>query len=161
VVTLIATATWALGTTLNRKHTSHINPFFNSGLQLLTGGLIMLVISPITENYSGIQWWNTEGILALVYVTILGSAVAYAAYSYALSKLPVGIATIYAYINPLIAVMAGFLFLHEELNIYTALAFATIVLSVYLMNRGYRKQHVADAKTDNLEKAFPESVPVE
>ena len=158
---LFATSAWALGSIINKKHTSPVNPFFNSGLQLLFGGVFMLIISPFADDYTGFQLWNTDGIWALLYLVIFGSALAYAAYMFALSALPVGIATIYAYINPLIAVLAGFLFLKEELNIYTGLAFATIALSVYLVNSGYRKQHkvATQAVVPVLAEAFPEGIP--
>jgi drug/metabolite transporter (DMT)-like permease len=160
-LTIVATAGWALGSTINKRHENAVNPFFNSGLQLLFGGMFMLMMSPAIDNYTGLEW-NTTAILSLAYLIVFGSALAYAAYMYALSKLPVGIATLYAYINPLIAVVAGFLFLNEELNIYTGLAFATIVLSVYFMNRGYRKQHPRATNTaSKLEEAFPEGIPVE
>jgi len=159
----IATCGWALGSIVNKKHTNAINPFFNSGLQLFFGGLFMLIASPITDNYTGLQLWNTDGLISLAYLVIFGSVLAYAAYMYALSKLPMGIATIYAYINPLIAVITGYLFLHEELNIYTGMAFITIAISVFMVNKGYRKQHKAkeQLKESLMAAAFPESAPVE
>lgn len=147
VTILIATTSWALGSIVNKKNVNPVNPFFDSGMQLLFGGIFMLAISPVVDNFTGFRLWNTEGILALAYLTIFGSVIAYAAYMYALSALPVGIATLYAYINPLIAVIAGYLFLKEDLNIYTALAFITIAISVYLVNRGYRKQNETDNKS--------------
>ncbi len=161
--TIIATCGWALGSIINKRHEDAVNPFLNSGMQLLFGGLFMLIISPMADNYNGFAWWDTKAIMALIYLITFGSALAYAAYMFALSKLPVGIATIYSYINPLIAVIAGYLFLKEDLNIYTGMAFVTIVISVYLMNRGYRKQHkgelsVTETKPGN---AFPEGIPVE
>lgn len=162
IATIIATAGWALGGTVNKKHVDAVNPFFNSGLQLMFGGIFMLFISPAVDNYSGFELWNTEGIISLVYLIIFGSTIAYAAYMYALNILPVGIATIYAYINPLIAVIAGYLFLAEELNIYIGLAFATIVVSVFLMNKGYRRQHKQEQEeTSKLDKAFPEAISVD
>ncbi len=163
IATIVATSGWALGSVINKKHVNAVNPFLNSGLQLLFGGLFMLMVSPFVENYNGFTWWDTKALLALAYLITFGSALAYAAYMYALSTLPVGIATIYAYINPLIAVMAGFLFLNEQLSIYTGLAFVTIIISVYLMNRGYRKQHKEELKLATLshENAFPESIPVD
>ena len=78
------------------------------------------------------------------------SVVAYAAYMYVLDVLPVGVATIYAYINPLIAVLAGALLLHEPLNIYIGLAFVTIVVSVFTVNMGYRQQRKTDLKNNSL-----------
>ena len=159
LVTIVATCSWALGSTVNKKNTTPVNAFLDSGIQLLFGGIWMLMISPFADNYSGFQLWNTDGIFALIYLIIFGSALAYAAYMYTLSKLPVGIATLYAYVNPLIAVIVGFLFMREALNIYVGLAFVTIVISVYLVNRGYRKQHKADLKISEsvMAAAFPES----
>lgn len=156
---LLATSSWALGSIINKKKAATVNPFFNSGMQLLFGGVFMLALSPAIDDYTGMQIWNTNGLLAMGYLVVFGSVLAYASYMYALSALPVGIATIYAYINPLIAVLAGWMFLHEELNIYTGLAFATIVVSVYLVNMGYRKQHkqAAISAALNTAEAFPEN----
>lgn len=162
IATIVATAGWALGGTVNRRHTNAVNPFFNSGLQLLFGGIFMLFISPAVDNYSGFELWNTEGIVSLVYLIIFGSAIAYAAYMFALNVLPVGVATLYAYINPLIAVLAGYLFLKEELNIYIGLAFITIVISVFLVNRGYRNQHKQEQENvSKIGAAFPETASVD
>ncbi|MCD6011401.1 MAG: hypothetical protein K0Q79_1263 [Flavipsychrobacter sp.] len=162
IATIIATAGWALGGTVNKKHVDAVNPVLNSGLQLLFGGIFMLFISPVVDDYTGFQLWNTEGIVSLIYLIIFGSAIAYAAYMYSLNVLPVGIATLYAYVNPLIAVLAGYLFLAEELNIYIGLAFITIVISVFLVNRGYRTQHKEEqTHGSKLEEAFPETIPVD
>jgi drug/metabolite transporter (DMT)-like permease len=162
-----ATASWALGSIVNKKNVDPVNPFLNSGMQLFFGGVFMLLFSPAIDDYHGLQLWNRDGFLALAYLTIFGSVLAYAAYMYALSALPVGIATIYAYINPLIAVLTGAFFLAEKLNIYTFLAFIAIIISVFLVNRGYRIQHKENRKSEEINEefliadAFPESVPVE
>jgi len=160
--TLFATASWALGSIVNKKHEAPVNPFFNSGMQLFFGGIFMLVLSPAIDNYNGFRLWDRDALLAMVYLIIFGSALAYTAYMYTLSTLPIGIATIYAYINPLIAVIVGYLFLKEDLNIYTAMAFFTIVVSVFLVNKGYRKQHVAKMQAvPDISSAFPESTSIE
>jgi len=163
LATLLATIGWALGSILNKRNAGQLNAFFNSGMQLFFGGLFMLVLSPVLDHYPAALAWNTDGVLALLYLTVFGSALAYGAYMYTLSVLPVGIATLYAYINPLVAVLAGYLFLREELNIYTALAFVSIAASVYLVNKGYRKQHetLSNNEATNIALAFPESAPAE
>lgn len=155
---LAATCSWALGSTVNKKNTNVVNAFFDSGMQLFFGGVFMLVLSPFVDTYDGLVLWNTEGLFSLIYLIIFGSVLAYAAYMYALKELPMGIATIYAYINPLIAVITGYLLLHEALNIYTALAFISIAASVYLVNKGYRKQHkmAQELRTASIAAAFPE-----
>ena len=161
--TLLATCSWALGSIINKRNSNPVNPFFNSGLQLLFGGLFMLIASPVIDDYHGLVLWDRGGLISLVYLIIFGSVLAYAAYMYAFTRLPVGIATIYSYINPLIAVIIGYLFRNEDLNIYTGMAFITIVISVYLMNHGYRKQHKAELSKmeSKTTAAFPENMPVE
>ena len=158
--TLFATSSWAFGSIVNKKHEKPVNPFLNSGMQLFFGGVFMLILSPAIDDYTGFQLWNTDGLLAMAYLIVFGSALAYAAYMFTLSVLPIGIATLYAYINPLIAVIVGYLFMKEELNVYTAMAFATIAASVYLVNRGYRKQHKEEAP-ELTEVAFPEAASIE
>lgn len=144
IVTLfIATSSWAMGSIMNKKRANHVNPIFNSGLQLFFGGVIMLFISPVADDFSNIELTNRDGLIALVYVIVFGSVLAFAAYMYALKELPVGFVTSYAYINPLVAVLLGHFVLNETLNWLTGLAFITIIGGVYLVNRGYKKQHLA------------------
>lgn len=151
---LLATCTWAAGSIINKKNANPVNAFFNSGLQLLFGGVFMLIISPFVDDYQNMELVNRDGLMALIYLIVFGSILAYAAYMYSLSKLPVGIATVYAYINPLVAVILGYLILGEQLNVYTTLAFVTIVASVFIVNRGYKRQHKTN---DNVKppEAFP------
>lgn len=139
--TLVATCTWAFGSVKSKKYPAPVNPMFNSGLQLLSGGLFMLIISPAVDDYTGMWVWRTDGILALIALIIFGSVIAYAAYIFALRTLPVGITTLYAYANPFVAVLMGYLFYSEPLNINTAFAFIAIVTGVYLVNIGYKRQH--------------------
>lgn len=141
LVTIVATSCWALGSTISKKHSGARNPLFNAALQLLMGGVFMLLLSPIADDYSHMEIWNRDGILSLLYLVVFGSVIAYAAYMYALGALPVGIATIYAYVNPLIAVLAGYFILGEPLNVYIFTAFVAIAVSVFLVNKGYRQQH--------------------
>ena len=113
---LFATSSWAFGSIVNKRYKDPVNPFLNSGMQLFFGGLFMLVLSPVIDDYRGFQPWNSDALLAMAYLIVFGSALAYAAYMYTLSVLPIGVATLYAYVNPLIAVIVGFLFLKEEVS---------------------------------------------
>ncbi len=159
---LLATCCWALGSILNKRGAKPVNPNFNVALQLFFGGCFMLLESPLIDDYSNFVLWDAEGLFALLYLTVLGSVLAYAAYMYALAELPVGIATIYAYVNPLVAVILGYFAMNEPLNIYIGMAFITVVLGVYLVNRGYRKQHETINKlAENTADAFPENVPAD
>ncbi len=161
---LVATGSWAMGSIINRKNINPVNAFLNSGMQLFFGGLFMLLLCPFTDDLHHINWINRDGLVALVYLIVFGSVLSYAAYMYALSKLPVGIATIYSYINPLVAVLLGYLALHEPINKFTVLSFVTIIMAVLMVNIGYRKQHkLAALKNQKFQTtdAFPENAPLE
>lgn len=153
--TLFATASWALGSTLSKRFGKVPNPMANSALQLFFGGVFMLLISPVVDDFTNFEPFNREALLSLVYLILFGSVAAYAAYMFVLEVLPVGVATIYAYVNPLIAVAAGAMFLKEPLDIYIIMAFATIVVSVFMVNHGYRRQHRENA----LKAEGPSSAP--
>jgi drug/metabolite transporter (DMT)-like permease len=159
---ILATAAWALGSSMNKASVKSKNPLFNSGLQLMSGGVFLSIMSPVVDDYSGMQVMNSQGMIALIYLIVFGSVLSYAAYMYVLEALPVGVATIYAYINPLIAVIAGYLVLNEALNIYVGMAFVTIVVSMFLVNRGYRQQMAAKNKIElKMAEAFETSITAE
>ncbi len=140
IATFCATSSWALGSIVNKKNKEVINPIFNSGLQLGFGGIFLLIGSPFIDDYHQARFMDHDALWALVYLIIVGSVLAYTAYMYALKELPVGLVTVYAYVNPLVAVVLGYLLLKEPLNIYTGLSFVSILLGVFLVNRGYKQQ---------------------
>lgn len=135
-----ATSCWAWGSIINKKKASPINAIFNSGMQLLFGGVFLLIISPFSETYENVLVWNAEAFWSLIYLIIFGSILAYTAYIYALRELPVGFVTSYAYINPLVAVLCGYWVLNEQLTWFTALSFAFIVAGIFVVNQGYRRE---------------------
>ncbi len=135
-----ATGSWAFGSIKNRQRVANINPIFNAAMQLFFGGLLLIIFSPAVDSFENFEPFQPDALWAMLYLIIVGSFLAYTAYMFALKVLPVGIVTLYAYINPLVAVLLGYLILDEKLTWFTALAFMTIVSGVYMVNWGYRKQ---------------------
>lgn len=140
IVTFIATASWALGSVLNKKKNALINPTFNAGLQVLFGGVFLFLFSPFIDDYSQLNLFHPDVLYPVLYLIIFGSVLAYTAYMFALKELPVGIVTLYAYVNPLVAVVLGYFWLNEKLTVYTLFAFMAIVSGVYIVNYGYKRQ---------------------
>lgn len=141
LATFLATSSWAVGSVFNKKKISPVNPVFNAGLQLLFGGMFLLAASPVADNYTHMNIWHPEVLWSLLYLIVFGSVAAYTAYMFALRVLPVGIVTLYAYVNPLVAVLLGYFLLKEPITWITAIAFISIVGGVYIVNYGYKKQH--------------------
>lgn len=139
MLTFIATLTWAIGTIYSKNFGKHSNPFGNAALQLWFGGLGQLIWSFGTENWTTVTM-SSEVFWALSYLIVFGSISAFVAYLYVLQTLPVGLASIYAYINPLVAVFLGWLILNEKLTAMTGVAFILVIIGVFGISNGYSKK---------------------
>jgi drug/metabolite transporter (DMT)-like permease len=149
VLCLVSCLFWALGSIYSKRQQSTAGVFVNVGLQLLTGGLVLVLSSPVFENWKDIHGVPAATIGAITYLILFGSIGAFVCYHYVLSKLPVGLATLYAYVNPLVAIVLGYFILNEPITGYTVLAFLLTITGIFLVNAGYR--HKPSPKV-NIEK---------
>ena len=106
-----------------------------ASIQMLIAGVLQTSLGLIIGEANDLVI-TEESLLALLYLIIFGSLFGYGSYMYALAHLPVSFVTTYAYINPAIALFAGWLFLAEPLNLNVIGAAAIIIIGVYLVNRG-------------------------
>lgn len=163
IAIIAATAAWAWGSIRSKTSPTVRSPLFSAGIQLSFGGIFLLMASPLVDQYDGIWTWNEQAIRALwalLYLIVVGSLLAYSAYLYALRVLEVGWVSTYAYINPLVALVLGFLLAEERLTAYTVLASVTLLSGVYLVNYGYRqpqRKRTALAQTADLPPPTPPS----
>ena len=137
LVTLVAVISWASGSIWIKKHNNNTNPFMNAGLQMFFGGMFVLPFSFMFDDLSNVTW-TPEAAYSLLYLIVFGSIIAYASYSYALRKLPMTIVSLYAYVNPLVAVLLGWFVMDEKLNTKIGIAILITVAGIYIVNRGYQ-----------------------
>jgi drug/metabolite transporter (DMT)-like permease len=137
----VANLAWAVGTVWIKKKNQDNNLFVSAGLQMFFGGLFMLPISAVVDDYSKLVF-TPDVVYSLVYLTLFGSVVAYMCFSYAINKLPAAIVSMYAYINPLVAVFLGWLILSEKFGWRIFIAMLITVAGVYLVNRGYQLRNI-------------------
>jgi drug/metabolite transporter (DMT)-like permease len=137
-LTFLAVLGWASASIWIKKKNTESNLYMNAGLQIFFGGILLFPVSAVFDDYSLISW-TPEAIYPFIYLVVFGSIVAYVSYSYALRKLPMTIVSMYAYINPLVAVVLGWLVLDEKLNGKIGLAFIITVLGIYTVNKGYQQ----------------------
>jgi drug/metabolite transporter (DMT)-like permease len=145
VAIFLANISWALGSVWIKKKNQESNPFMNAGLQMFFGGFFLIPLSLIFDHYNTIQW-SGEVLLSLTYLVLIGSVAGYACYSYAIKKLPMTIVSLYAYINPIVAVLLGWLLLNEKLNLKIGLSILVTIAGIYLVNRGYNLKQVKKEK---------------
>lgn len=146
-----ACLSWAIGSVYSKQIVSDGNVLSNAALQMLLSGIVLFIISYILDDYSMIEHVSSESIWALVYLIIMGSVVSYPCYLYAIQKLPIGIVSLYAYINPLIALLLGFFFLNEKITWMTLTAFVVVVCGIYCINLGYQKMSKKEINPNIIE----------
>jgi drug/metabolite transporter (DMT)-like permease len=137
VITFAAVISWAGGSIWIKKRNVESNPFVNAGLQMFFGGLWLIPFSLVFDDLSTIIW-SDEAVYSLLYLIVIGSLVAYVSYSYALRKLPMTIVSLYAYVNPLVAVLLGWVVLDEKLNGRIIIAIILTIAGIYIVNKGYQ-----------------------
>lgn len=137
LLTFGAVVAWAGGSIWIKKKNIESNPFVNAGLQMFFGGLLLVPFSLAFDDMSRVSF-SGEVIWSMGYLIIFGSLVAYASYAYALRKLPMTIVSLYAYINPIVAVVLGWMVLGETLNLKIWLSIALTITGIYIVNKGYQ-----------------------
>ncbi|VAX29347.1 Permease of the drug/metabolite transporter (DMT) superfamily [hydrothermal vent metagenome] len=131
----IGLISWALGSVYSKYHKLTVHPFMSAAFQMLIAGFFQLILSVVlgeTENFV----ISNNSMLAFLYLFLFGSLIAYGSYMYAIEKLPISFVSTYAYINPVIALFIGWLFLDEILTIQIIIGALIILVGVYLVNRG-------------------------
>jgi len=138
-LSLISVLSWSFGTVYTSRQRSSVNILFNVGLQMLIAGIIMLIVCGITGKYVNLADASKDSWLALLYLIVFGSLVAYSAYVFAISKLPPTLVSVYAYINPVVAVGLGWLLLSEKMNANMLIGMLITLAGVYIVNREFKK----------------------
>ncbi len=136
----ISTISWSVGTVHTSRYQLSLNILYATGWQMLIAGTIIIPICFITGQYSNPFHASNSLWYSLVYLVLFGSLLAYSAYVFAISKLPPTLVSIYAYINPIVAVTLGWLLLHEKMTFNVVTGTVITLAGVYLVNREFRKQ---------------------
>jgi drug/metabolite transporter (DMT)-like permease len=132
----IACVGWAIGSAYSRRRghgaAKDENVLATAAFQMLFGGICLLVAALVTREFSHLTF-NVRTASALVYLIVVGAIGGFAAYAYALKHLPVATVSLYAYINPVIAVILGTLILSEPFNARMALAAGVVLAGIVLV----------------------------
>lgn len=138
-LSLISTVTWAFGSLYTKKKAASFNPYFSLGLQMLISSTIILAITGATGTGVSISSIPANSWWAIGYLTIIGSLLTFIAFIYMLQRLPAEINSIYAYINPIVAVLLGALIFGEPLTMSIAIGGLITLCGLYLVNYSMRK----------------------
>jgi drug/metabolite transporter (DMT)-like permease len=125
----VASIGWSLGSSYSRRHARSDNVLGTTASQMLAGGVIMLTAATVLGEWPHL-YVTTRTAIALAYLSTVGAVGGFVAYTYALRHLPVSFVSLYAYINPVIAVALGVVWLHEAFDSRMAVAAALVFAGV-------------------------------
>ncbi|MEA2505586.1 MAG: hypothetical protein QOH48_204 [Actinomycetota bacterium] len=137
LVLLVASVCWASGSFLSTKLTFPRDPLVSTGFQMLSGGIVMTLVSLAVGE--GADWQLSElsrsSVLAFAYLVVAGSLLAFTAYSWLLRNAPISKVATYAYVNPVVAIFLGWWILHERITASVLVGAAVILSSVAFIIR--------------------------
>lgn len=140
---------WSLGTSFTKRLRTDLNPLMSSAMQMLFGGLMLMLIATISGEWDRLAFTDRTAF-AMIYLVLFGSIVGYSAYVYALQHLPVSTVSLYAYVNPIIAVVLGTLLLSEPFNARVVISAAMVLAGIAVVRSARApesKQVQSDART--------------
>lgn len=125
---------WAFGSVLSRRWKVAVDPLVASGWQMACAGAIDSVAGVALGDQHRATW-NATSMAAIAYLVVFGSWVGYSAYIWLLRHVPTAKVATYAYVNPVVAVFLGWVFLGESIDRYIVAGAAIIVPAVALVTR--------------------------
>lgn len=140
---------WTAGSVISRRCPVRISGFAAAGWQMFLGGIFNTGIMFATGGYRG-SHWGLKAWSAILYLVIFGSLVGYTAYIYLLNHVAVAKVTTYAYINPVIAVLLGAIFLRERFVVAEYVGMASILLAVWLVTSSKLKTGELPAEVKDI-----------
>lgn len=134
VLSAFAMLSWSAGTLFIARNKIKINPYYGTGWQMLISSLILFILSQLTHPVIPLQQISAKTWLAILYLVFFGSIISFVAFIYSMKKLPAAISSLYAYINPLIAMIAAAIVVDEKLTLNILWGALVTLSGVFLVN---------------------------
>jgi drug/metabolite transporter (DMT)-like permease len=152
----VACLGWSIGSSYSKRHLRGENVFSATAAQMLAGGGLMLLIGTARGEWSALAF-STRSATAFIYLTTVGAIGGFVAYTYALRHLPVSLVSLYAYINPIIAVALGVAVLGEPFTSRMAIAAALVFGGVAIVRRRPQTRRPLTSRTRKSTMAITKS----
>lgn len=138
-LSVIAMLSWSFGTIFISRNKANINPYYGTGWQMLISAVILMVIAEATQPTVPVIEISFKVWMVILYLVIFGSVISFVAFIYSMKKLPAAISSLYAYINPLVAMVTASIVLNEKLTINILWGAIVTLIGVFLVNYSIKK----------------------
>lgn len=135
IVIPLAALSWAAGSLFARQAPMPKSPVYGTGIEMVAAGVALLIVATFTGEWQhfSVQTVSFSSLSAFLYLIFFGSIVGFTAYVWLLNHVPLALASTYAYVNPVVAVILGTVFAGESMSLNTVFAAILIVSSVVII----------------------------
>ena len=138
-LSIIAIISWSLGVVFLSRHTLKINPYYGMGWQMIMSSVIVFIIAHFTQPVVPLASISHNSWMAVLYLIVAGSIISFIAFIYSLKTLPSAISSLFAYVNPIVAIITASILLDEKLTVTILIGTVITLIGVYLVNYSVRK----------------------
>jgi drug/metabolite transporter (DMT)-like permease len=143
-----AMLSWAAGTMIIARNKIKIDPYYATGWQMLISAGILFIMSIIAGNNLPVKAIPAKAWMAIAYLVVAGSLITFAAFVYSMKKLPPALFSLYAYFNPLVAMLVGALLLGERLTLNILWGAIVTLAGVFIVNYSMRRKKAIIAEPE-------------
>jgi drug/metabolite transporter (DMT)-like permease len=138
-LSVIAMLSWSFGTIFITRNKANIDPYYGTGWQMLISAFILMIIAEATQPTVHLNEISLKAWMVILYLVIFGSIISFVAFIYSMKKLPAAVSSLYAYINPLVAMVTAAIVLDEKLTINILWGALVTLIGVFLVNYSIKK----------------------
>ncbi len=139
LLSVSAMLAWSLGTIFIVRNKLKMNPYYATGWQMLISSLILFVVAQTLQPAVPLAEITTRSWLAITYLVLAGSLLAFIAFIYSMKKLPAAVASLYAYINPLVAMVTASIVIDEKLTMNILWGAIVTLIGVFMVNYSIKR----------------------
>lgn len=134
ILIIIGNISWAIGSFISRTMNLPANGFVTSAYEMLGAALVLIPIALIRgESFGALAHASLESWLGWAYLVVFGSLVGYTTFGWLINNAPMSLASTYAYVNPVVAMVLAMLLLGEKLTHTIALGGVIVLVGVALV----------------------------
>lgn len=134
-LTLLAAILWSLGSIYSQKATLPSSTMLSTAMQMITGGLVLVIVGTFTGEWQHLnpEAFSSRSFFALMYLIFFGSLLGFSAYVWLLQNVSPYLASTYAFVNPIVALILGYFFADEVLSFKALIATVFIISAVVII----------------------------
>lgn len=139
-LSLIAMLSWSIGTIVLTRSKLTLNAYYATGWEMLISAFLLMMMLAISGNSIPLSQIPSISWAAIAYLVIASNLITFGAFIYSMKHLEPTIASLYAYINPLVAILVGSLVVNEKITWNIILGSLITLVGVFLVNQSLKKQ---------------------